>query len=225
MTDRPLPRPRAARHATRLPFAATLAALTALGGCAGLGSAPPPRLFALAGAPAAAAPVPCAMGFSIRDVRVAGHLDRAEIVTGREGPEIRAAADALWAAPLRAELPRLTAALLGQRLAGSRVVPYPWRFNEWPDAAFTFDIDRMEPVGDALQLAATWTAAVPGSAPRALGGGRFETTVPMSGHGAAATVRAADVALGRLADAVAAQAAPGGRLASGCPTPLPGGRG
>ena len=202
-------------HRPTNPAVAAVLSGLLLAGCGNLISSSQSRMYALDAVPATRK-VPCPIGFSIREVRVAGHLDRDELVLMRDGPEIRASADDVWAAPLKTELPRVLTRLLLARLDGSVSVPYPWRFNEQPGLALNVEIDRLEPVNGELAATMRWTVVQPTTTPaRVLNRGTFETRVPLEGPGPTAAVRAIDTALGRFADALAELGAsdPGARAA------------
>lgn len=182
------------------------ALLAGFAGCTGLVATSQSRLYALDAVPPGVT-TRCPVTFSIRDVRIAGHLDRDEVVVGRDGPRVHASSDDVWAAPLKQELPRLLTRLLTDRLAGSVSVPYPWRFGEQPALALNVEVDRLDPVDGALQAALRWTVVEANATPsRVVGRGSFETRVPQTGTGAATVVRAIDVALGRFADTLAESA-------------------
>ena len=186
---------------------AALPLVALLAGCTGLITPSQSRLYALDAVPPGRT-TPCPIGFSVRDVRVAGHLDRDELVVAREGARIRSSAEDIWSAPLKSELPRVLTRLLLARLEGSVAVPYPWRFNEQAALALDVDVDRLEPIGGELQAQLRWTVVEPTTTPvRLIGRGSFDTRVALAGGAPDGTVRAIDVALGRFTDVLAGQAA------------------
>lgn len=191
----------------RIATAAALTIAALMAGCTGLITPSQSRMYALDAAPPGKT-ARCPIGFSVREVRVAGHLDRDELVVARDGAQIRASADDVWSAPLKSELPRVLTRLLLARLEGSVAVPYPWRFNEQASLALNVDVDRLEPIGGELHALLRWTVVEPTTAPvRLIGRGTFDTRVPLVGSGPGDTVQAIDVALGRFADMLAGQAA------------------
>jgi uncharacterized lipoprotein YmbA len=150
--------------------------------------------------------VRCPVSFSIRDLRLAGHLDREEVVLSRDGPEIRATPNDLWASPLKVEVPKVLTRLLLVRWEGSRAVQYPWRYNEVPLIALSLDVDRLEPNGDQLQAAIRWNAFDPAARSRQLDSGVFETSVPIADRSTSTSVQAINQALGRFADQLTTRA-------------------
>ena len=201
---------RGARRAAALAWV-TAAALAA--GCGALGNKTPSRLHALDTRPAAAgAERACALRFSVRELNLAGHLARPEVVTGRTGNRIEADADDLWAAPLATELRRIVALELADRLRGSQPVPHPWRLEEAPRLAVSIDVDRLEPAGGALQAAIGWRL-VDVAGHRVLAWGRWQAQPALGPIGAAeaaradATVAAMGAALAQFTDMLAARIA------------------
>ena len=185
--------------------------VTGLAACSIIPDTQPSRLYTLdTVAPLQSAS--CPANFSVRDFRVAGHLDREEMVVAREGPEVKATASDLWASPLKVELPRVLTRSLLVRWNGSRATPFPWRFNELPRAALNVDVDRLEPVGDQLNASFRWSVSDPALAHRLLDSGIFETRVPTADRSAGATALAINQALGRFADALAERSGAGGPL-------------
>ena len=190
-------------------------ALASLAGCGG-GLLPargePVRLYALEAA-APAQRLSCPVRFSVRDTRLAGHLERPEVVVARDGPRIEAPVSAQWAAPLAAELKRQLSRALADRLEGSSPVPHPWRLEDAPRLAVSVDFDRLEPEGDRLRAIGIWRIADV-AAGRSVEAGRFDESFLLAGSPggdrAAATVAAIDAALGRLADQLAVRIAAGG---------------
>lgn len=190
------------------------------------------RLHALA-TPASPGQVRCGVSFGVRDIRLAGYLDRAEIVMGRSGSVIQTSPVDLWATPLREDLRRIIGRSLAQRWDGSRLVPHPWRFGEVPVLAVDLLIEQFEPQNGVLETNIDWqmlrqtsaqgAAPVPGGPAVATGGpgpavaaGVFRQRIPMQGNDASATVAAMNAALSALADDLVRQSIGEGGLAQIC---------
>lgn len=106
--------------------------------------------------PAPIATQRCSANFSIRELKLAGYLDRAELVTDRSDAQVQASALHLWAGPLKDELRRTLGLAVSQRWTDSRLTSYPWRYGETPTVALDISIDQLEPVGGRLQIQARW---------------------------------------------------------------------
>lgn len=134
--------------------------------CSGLGQSQVARLYAI-DLPAASSGLDCAISFSIRDLTLAGYLDRLEVVSERRNNEISASATELWAAPLKDELRRLIAVSLSLRWRASRAVGYPWRFQELPQVALSINVDRLDPSAGMFDSVIRWQAFQPADSGRA----------------------------------------------------------
>lgn len=203
---------------------ALVAAAAALAGCGGSllpSRGEPVRLYALQAAPPAQR-LACPLRFSVREARLAGHLDRPEVVVGRDGPRIEAPLAAQWAAPLAPEVKRLLSRALADRLEGSFPVAHPWRLEDAPRLAVSVDFDRLEPEGGGLRAVGAWRLTDV-AAGRGVDAGRFDDTIALGDapgvDRAAATVAAIDVALGRLADRLAARVVAAAGAACGAVPP------
>ncbi|UCE32257.1 MAG: membrane integrity-associated transporter subunit PqiC [Burkholderiales bacterium] len=193
-------RRQAARAGAALVFGA------ALSGCTLVPNSAPADMYVLE----AAAPrvgFDCALSFSVREVRLAGHLDRPEIVIGKVGARIETSQRALWASTPARELPAAIARALARRLRGSQIVPHPWRFGETPALAIEVDVDRLEPEGGQLVAEIRWSAAEPRGQSPAVARGSYVARVPMAAGDAAATAAAVVTALGGFVDALATRMA------------------
>lgn len=196
--------------------ACTAAALSLLAGCASFtnfGNKPPSRLYALDVSAAPAKRASCGVRFAIRELRLAAHLERPEVVIAREGSRIVAEPFDLWAGPLAQQLRRELSRALVARLEGSQAVPHPWRLDETPQLAFVFDVDRLEAAGNVLHASVGWRV-VEVAANRQLASERSEIRRPLvaaqpavNGATAQSVVQAVDAALADVADALAARIA------------------
>jgi uncharacterized lipoprotein YmbA len=189
--------------------------LALLSACSLLPESAPVHLFALDTVPSAET-APCAVSFSLRDIRLAGHLDRQEVIVARQGSELVASGNELWAAPLKREFARVLTGTLLSRWSGSVAIAHPWRQGEVPRLALNVDVDRLEPVADQLRATIRWTLVEPAAKSRVLDGGSFDTSVPMSARGAAPTVQAIDRAIGRFGDLLAKRARAAPALREAC---------
>lgn len=152
--------PRARRASAVLCLALVMA------GCALPGPQAPAQLYALSlptpnlsreTAAASATPV-CSLQFALRELELAGALDRPEVILRRDGPRLQASAMHLWAAPLRSELSRLLGAGLEQSLRGARQWPYPLRFGQRPDVLLSMTFDDFTRTSEAMVLSMRWQA-------------------------------------------------------------------
>ncbi len=141
----------------RLVFFASVAisALMLLSGCSILPTAANTSLYSLNLGPPGSSQR-CMVSFSIRELKLAGYLDRAEVVTDRSDAQVQASALHQWAAPLKDELRRTVGLAVNQRWENSRLISYPWRYGEIPAVALDISIDQLEPVAGRLQMQARW---------------------------------------------------------------------
>jgi uncharacterized lipoprotein YmbA len=100
----------------------------------------------------------CALQFALRELELAGALDRPEIILRRDGPRLQASSMHLWAAPLRSELSRLLGAGLEQSLRGARQWPYPLRFGQRPDVLLSVTFDDFTRTSETMVLSMRWQA-------------------------------------------------------------------
>lgn len=209
--------PDAAATARRRALGACAAAvLSLLAGCASFtnfGNKPPSRLYALDVATAPAKRAPCGVRFAIRELRLAAHLERPEVVLAREGSRIVAEPSDLWAGPLAQQLRRELSRALVTRLEGSQAVPHPWRLDETPQLALVLEVDRLEAASNVLYASVGWRV-VEVASNRQLASERSEIRRPLvaaqpavNGATAQSVVQAIDAALADVADALAARIA------------------
>jgi ABC-type transport auxiliary lipoprotein component len=86
----------------------------------------------------------CPIKFSLRDVKIPGYLDRAEVLLNKVGSRVDLSASHLWAAPLSLELTRLLGQAINEQLGQSELLPYPLRQNERPEWLFHMEISRVD---------------------------------------------------------------------------------
>ena len=203
----------AAARRRGLAAACTVIALSLLvAGCttfAGFASKPPSRLYALDVSTVPATRAQCAVRFAIRELRLAAHLERPEVVLAREGSRIVAEPTDLWAGPLAQQLRRELSRALTARLDGSQAAPHPWRVDETPQLALAIEVDRLEEASGALQSSVSWRV-IEVASNRQLASERWDNRrsidkAPLATNGtnASAVVQAIDAALADLADVLA----------------------
>ena len=173
-------------------------ALLLAAGC----SSPEPayhRLTAVQGAPTKTT----ARVIELRRVGLPGYLDRSEIVRAGPGTRLEVLRNIRWGEPLGGMATRVLVEGLAQRLPGSTVVNDAGAIRLAPDAAVEVDIQRFEadPSG-AVELAAQ--AAFRFGPTRPGFARTFRFAAPVEGQGAPAVAAAMSVAVGQLADAIAA---------------------
>ena len=162
----------------------------------------------------------CTVSFSIRELKIAGYLDRAEVVTDRSDAQIQASALHLWAAPLKDELRRTVGLAVGQRWENSRLISYPWRYGETPAVALDISIDQLEPVAGRLHMQARWQLIglnSPGREnTRLIRNSNFQKSMNLPVNDANAVVVAINQALSLLSDEIAQSATEPASRASLC---------
>jgi uncharacterized lipoprotein YmbA len=134
----------------------SLLALTILGSCTVFPDSPPARLYALE-LPAFSPVVNCPSSFALREVKIPGYLDRAEVVLSNESYKVSSSAQHLWASPLPKELTRLTARALQELLGGSVALPYPVRQYEKPEWIISMEVSRVHLGKDSFRMEITTT--------------------------------------------------------------------
>lgn len=190
---------------------AALRAMLIASACAMLlacASAPPTRI-ALPAAPRGDDPAesPPGAGATIllRHVTVPGYLDGYAVVIGRREQAIVVAPDAEWAERFSDACARVLRDALSQRLGPARVLIEG--DGRIPDADLTVEILALEPDGRGrVVLDARWSF-VASAGERTSHAGRTRLEVPMAAAEPSAVATATAQALGRLADALAKEAA------------------
>lgn len=182
-----------------LPRRAALGALAILAGC----RSPEPALYtivAVPGAPRRGGP----STVSLREVSLAQYLDRQSIVRAATDYRLDVSSNDWWGEPLASMLTRVLAENLGQRLPGSSVVQSGGAITVPAQATVEVNLQRMGLTApDALTLVAQ-VAVNSRESRRATAARAVTLTVPVNGAGTQPYVAAASVAVGRLADAIAA---------------------
>jgi uncharacterized lipoprotein YmbA len=134
-----------------------MAAVFGLQACTVFPDAPPATLYALE-LPQATSGATCPLRFALREVRLPGYMDRAEVVLSNQDNVVKVSAQQLWAAPLSKEMSRLFSVGLNERLAGSRLLPYPLRQLEQPDLLLTLELLSFSNANDRVNVQYTLAA-------------------------------------------------------------------
>jgi uncharacterized lipoprotein YmbA len=172
--------------------------LLALAGC----TSPEPTYYTLTPVPGVAhggAP----RVVELRRIGLAGYLDRADVVYGRQGVQVQIANSQRWAEPLGDLIGRVLAENLTERLPGTTVYSAAGSISAEPDATVEVDIQRFDANSSGqLDLLAQVAIERRGSH-RAEAARTVRLSQPISGSGTPAQVTAMSAALGKLADTVA----------------------
>jgi uncharacterized protein len=176
----------------------TLLLLLALAGCRSTN----PNLYSLVVPPGPALPGGPKV-VALRDVSLAGYLDRLQIVRSSENYQLTVSENEWWGEPLNGMLTRVLASALAQRLPRSSVVGADTAISVTPDATLEIGIQRLDAnragaVTLAAQIAASYRTGRRTSVVRP-----FTTSVPQDGPDVRGFVAAASIAVGQLADAAA----------------------
>jgi uncharacterized protein len=191
------------RHIDRLAQVAAAALLAAQVAC----SSPNPNLYTIApvtGATMAGAP----KAIELRQIGLARYLERSQIVRSSENYRLDVIANDWWGEPLGAMLARVLVEELSQRLPQSIVFAETGAVSVSPDATIELNVSRLDEntAGTlVLQAQAAVTTAVKGHGEPITRGFRFE--IPPSDSGVGGEVAAISVAVGELADGLAAMLA------------------
>lgn len=174
-----------------LPFAA-----------AGCGSSPEPGLYTLAVRQGQALPKGPPV-VQIRDIGLAGYLDRKEIVRSSEDYKLDVRANAWWGEPVGSMLGRVIVLELSQRLPASKVYSEAGAITADPNAIVGIDIQRLDSdkAGTVILLA---QVAIKFNRPTRTAARNFSISKAMATPDTAGFVAAASDAIGELADGVAA---------------------
>jgi uncharacterized lipoprotein YmbA len=130
-------------HRILTPAGLLLACLVALAACA----SPDPVLYAIG-----VQDGPTVSGASktveLRDIGLAGYLDRQHIVLGSDGYRLQVLSNDSWGEPLGGMIGRVLAVELAQRLPGSNVYSGRSSISLSPDAIVEVNIQRMDAGAD-----------------------------------------------------------------------------
>jgi uncharacterized lipoprotein YmbA len=141
-------------------FLSCAAALTAGPGCS---SSPPSRFYLLRAAedpPGEAMPAAGGVAVGVGPVRIAGYLDRPQIVTRTTPNELSLSEYDRWAGSLEENISDVVVQNLSRMLRSERVFVYPWSSAAPIDFRVKLDIAELDgKPGDAVTLRAYWTVA------------------------------------------------------------------
>ncbi len=165
-------------------------------------TSPDPVLYTIATAPGSAqARSPRVV--LVQQIAVAHFLERSQIVRSSENYRLDVMSNDWWGEPLPAMLNRVLVEELGQRLPQGTVIADNGAVTARPDATVEINIQRLdEDAAGNLVLQAQAAVRATGQSQPELRSFRF--SVPPSAPGVPGEVAAISVAVGRLADGVAA---------------------
>jgi uncharacterized protein len=168
-------------------------------------SSPDPVLYTIAPAPGATQ----ISGPSIvllDQIEVARYLDRSQIVKSSDDYRLEIKANDWWGEPLGAMVRRILRQELTQRLPQSTILSESAAVSATPDASIDLDLQRLdENASGNVVLLAEASVTFKGRAAPLLR--RFQFIVPSSGPDTGSEVAAITVAVGKLADGLAAMVA------------------
>jgi len=191
---------------TRSRWRAALLGLALVAGAGCLGRSPAPRLYTLdAVNGTVAAPAPRELALVVGPVRLPHYLDCPQIVTREGANEVVVDEFHRWAGGLGANVLRVLATNLGERLQTRRVVTAPQPAPFPIDYQVFVDFDELVAGGGQLALRARWVIRDGADETRAIG--TSSLTEPVAGRAVADVIQAHERALGGLADALAASLA------------------
>ena len=188
------------RHLSRLTQVAAAALLAAQVAC----SSPNPDLYTIApvtGATVAGAP----KAIELRQIGLARFLERSQIVRSSENYRLDVMANDWWGEPLGAMLSRVLVEELSQRLPQSTVFAETGAVSVTPDATIELNVSRLDENTAGTLVLQAQAAVVKGRGEPVTRGFRFE--IPPSDSGIGGEVAAISVAVGQLADGIAAMLA------------------
>ncbi|CAH2602984.1 Membrane integrity-associated transporter subunit PqiC [Rhodovastum atsumiense] len=184
----------------RLP--ALLLFLSLLGGCL---ASPNPTLYTLA--PVQGTPLqgvaPKTVG--LRSVSLARYLERPQIVLSSTGYQLMLADNDWWGEPLGAMLNRVLVEELSQRLPGSSVLAEAGAITAMPEATVEVNLLRLDADQDGTVVLRAQYGITPARGPGLTRD--VEIRVPPPSPGIRGQVAARSVAVGQLADRIAASLA------------------
>jgi uncharacterized protein len=200
------------RLLSRLMRVAAAALLAAQVAC----SSPNPDLYTIApvpGATVSGAP----KAIELRQIGLARFLERSQIVRSSENYRLDVMANDWWGEPLGAMLSRVLVEELSQRLPQSTVFAETGAVSVTPDATIELNVSRLDENTAGTLVLQAQAAVVKGRGEPVTRGFRFE--IPPSDSGIGGEVAAISVAVGQLADGLAAMLAP--PTPSGAPAGIP----
>ncbi|WP_431268067.1 PqiC family protein [Dankookia sp. P2] len=150
---------------------------------------------------------------AVREVSLAGYLDRQQIVRSSEDYRLTVSEDDWWGEPLGGMLTRVLVQALAQRLPRSSVIGADTAIRVTPDATVEISIQRLDANREGGVILVAQIAVGHRNGRQDPMVRAFTTSVPPDGSDMRAYVAAASVAVGQLADAAASQLQAQGREA------------
>jgi uncharacterized protein len=187
-------------YLSRLMQVAAAALLAAQVAC----SSPNPDLYTIApvtGATVAGAP----KAIELRQIGLARYLERSQIVRSSENYRLDVMANDWWGEPLGAMLARVLVEELSQRLPQSTVYAETGAVSVSPDATVELNVSRLDENTAGTLVLQAQAAVVKGRGEPVTRGFRLE--IPPSDNRVGGEVAAVSVAVGQLADGLAAMLA------------------
>ena len=176
---------------------AAFALLTLLTGC----TSPNPALYTIA-----VQPGPAVAGgpkiIVLRDIGLAGYLDRPGIVRASDGYRLEVMSNDTWGEPLGAMIGRVLAVELAQRLPGSNVYGERGVISPNPDATVAVNIQRMD-IDSSGNLELLAQAEIEFSHRKDTPAKTFQISKPVASVTTPDEVAAISAAISELADGVA----------------------
>jgi uncharacterized lipoprotein YmbA len=172
--------------------------LAALAGC----TSPEPTYYTLTpvpGTPRGGAP----RVVELRRIGLAGYLDRADVVHGRQGVQLQLGNNERWGEPLGDMIGRVLAEDLTGRLPGTTVYSAAGSISAEPDATVEVDIQRFDADSAGRVDLLAQVAVERRGSHRAETARTVRLSQPAAGSATPALVMAMSGALGQLADAIA----------------------
>jgi uncharacterized lipoprotein YmbA len=147
------------RHATLFVLLVMLAVSSL--GVSGCSTGPPARLYVLTSLPRAESVPPTTgrrdLSIGVGPVELPQYLNRSQIVTGEQSPELQSAASAQWAEPLQDGFTRVLAENLSLLLATERVALFPWK-TFIPEYQVVVEVTHfLGQTGGEVSLVALWS--------------------------------------------------------------------
>ena len=140
----------------------------------------------------------------VRDIALARYLQRSQIVRSSENYRLDVMANDWWGEPLGPMVVRVLAEELGQRLPGSAVYAESGAVSANPDASIELNLQRLDEDAAGNLVLAAQVAVVFEKRRAAPVARSFHFVVPPPRPGVPGEVAAISVALGQLADQLAA---------------------
>src|ERR1700722_19823399 len=167
-------------------------------------SSPDPNLYTIASI-SAATQTGAPKVIALRQIGLARYLERSQIVRSSENYRLDVMSNDLWGEPLGSMLARVLVDELSQRLPQSTVYAETGAVSVSPDATIELNVSRLDENTAGTLVLQAQAAGGKGRGEPVTRGFRFE--IPPSDSGIGGEVAAISVAVGQLADGLAAMLA------------------